>query len=344
MKRICSLFLTLLMILALSVPAGAVNNDIPSEKIIDGRSVYSYSMDEIQDLLLDFFEENNISLEPGTRAYYSYICEQLLGNTDEELRSSPYWKLFHAYMAVYKNEAELAYWTDYNVSLLIDDYTILSENPVQDFVSDASFLTSTIGSIRNEMLAMDAVAESERESSGISPLSSYSASDAIAYAREYALDYNDNYESWTIAQGGDCANFASQCLYAGGKPMNGTCSSSGRYTDTTKWFHLQFGTLIKSYGYTTTWINCGDFKRYWQGKCSGYYLKSSLPDLIETCSAGDIVQLCNEDTIVPYHTIIITYNNGSTIKYCGHSNDRLDEEGTATVLEPTENDFLIFKF
>lgn len=69
MKRICSLFLTLLMILALSVPAGAVNNDIPSEKIIDGRSVYSYSMDEIQDLLLDFFEENNISLEPGTRAY-----------------------------------------------------------------------------------------------------------------------------------------------------------------------------------------------------------------------------------------------------------------------------------
>ena len=142
MKRICSLFLTLLMILALSVPAGAVNNDIPSEKIIDGRSVYSYSMDEIQDLLLDFFEENNISLEPGTRAY----------------------------------------------------------------------------------------------------------------------------------------------------------------------------------------------------------LKSSLPDLIETCSAGDIVQLCNEDTIVPYHTIIITYNNGSTIKYCGHSYDRLDEEGTATFLEPTENDFLIFKF
>lgn len=29
--------------------------------------------------------------------------------------------------------------------------------------------------------------------------------------------------------------------------MRGSCSSSGRYTDTTKWFHLQFGTLIKSY-------------------------------------------------------------------------------------------------
>ena len=47
---------------------------------------------------------------------------------------------------------------------------------------------------------------------------------------------------------------------------------------------------------------------------------------------------------IPSEKIIITYNNGSTIKYCGHSNDRLDEEGTATVLEPTENDFLIFKF
>lgn len=44
---------------------------------------------------------------------------------------------------------------------------------------------------------------------------------AVNYARLYVKNYNPNYPDWT-PYGGDCANFASQCLYAGGKPMRGT--------------------------------------------------------------------------------------------------------------------------
>lgn len=52
---------------------------------------------------------------------------------------------------------------------------------------------------------------------------SYSGSKAAEYARKYALNYNTNYfdyrtdTDWRHPDGrGDCANFVSQCLHAGG--------------------------------------------------------------------------------------------------------------------------------
>lgn len=41
---------------------------------------------------------------------------------------------------------------------------------------------------------------------------------AAAYAARYALNCNPSFGNWTKS-GGDCANFVSQCLYAGGMPM-----------------------------------------------------------------------------------------------------------------------------
>lgn len=46
----------------------------------------------------------------------------------------------------------------------------------------------------------------------------YSYQDAVAYADKYATSYNPAYPNYNSI-GGDCANFVSQCLYAGGLPM-----------------------------------------------------------------------------------------------------------------------------
>jgi len=43
----------------------------------------------------------------------------------------------------------------------------------------------------------------------------YNVSKAIAYADKYCINYNSSYNSYK-GRGGDCANFVSQCLYAGG--------------------------------------------------------------------------------------------------------------------------------
>lgn len=49
----------------------------------------------------------------------------------------------------------------------------------------------------------------------------YDREAAVAYAARFALDYNPAYDSWAKV-GGDCANFVSQCLHAGGLPMKRT--------------------------------------------------------------------------------------------------------------------------
>jgi putative cell wall-binding protein len=43
---------------------------------------------------------------------------------------------------------------------------------------------------------------------------------AIEYSDKYALSYNPAYANYNGASGGDCANFVSQCLAAGGLPMD----------------------------------------------------------------------------------------------------------------------------
>ncbi len=49
----------------------------------------------------------------------------------------------------------------------------------------------------------------------------YNRQAAIAYASKHALAYNPAFGNWKNG-GGDCANFVSQCLYAGGLPMKRT--------------------------------------------------------------------------------------------------------------------------
>ena len=48
---------------------------------------------------------------------------------------------------------------------------------------------------------------------------SYDRSKALAYGDKYCINYNPAYNSYK-GRGGDCANFVSQCLYAGGFPQD----------------------------------------------------------------------------------------------------------------------------
>ena len=51
---------------------------------------------------------------------------------------------------------------------------------------------------------------------------SYSAKKAVAYANKYCDKRNKEYHDYSN-EGGDCANFVSQCLIAGGQDLDG-CS------------------------------------------------------------------------------------------------------------------------
>ena len=54
----------------------------------------------------------------------------------------------------------------------------------------------------------------------------YNAANAVAYARQWWNSFNPAYYNYDN-QGGDCANFVSQCLIAGGQSLSG-CATDGK--------------------------------------------------------------------------------------------------------------------
>lgn len=56
------------------------------------------------------------------------------------------------------------------------------------------------------------------KSTSVKAVNSYNPQAAVEYSDKYAISYNSSYSNYNSI-GGDCANFVSQCLYAGGLKM-----------------------------------------------------------------------------------------------------------------------------
>ena len=84
----------------------------------------------------------------------------------------------------------------------------------------------------------------------------YNYGAAVQYAYNYGENYNPNYPNWG-SYGGDCANFVSQCLYAGGKPMVGRDAKS-----VNSWFSR--GNQCNTSKVSATWRGADMFKEYWK--------------------------------------------------------------------------------
>lgn len=133
--------------------------------------------------------------------------------------------------------------------------------------------------------------------------SSYSSSDAVAYAEKYyTTPYNEAYPDWT-SYGGDCANFISQCLYAGGKSMKGTPGTSASAQDWSNWFST--GSSCDTKNVSSTWRGANAFKSYWQSNASGYSTFTSVDSSAYSYGfKGDAVSLLNSNGSA-YHTLMI---------------------------------------
>lgn len=110
------------------------------------------------------------------------------------------------------------------------------------------------------------------------PKGKYDRNKAVAYAKKYALTPNTkewkNYEAY----GGDCTNFISQCLFAGGIPFD----HDGKYV-TEKWYWY-------SDNYRTPSFTSADALKDYMMINEGFGLVARLGDL-QTMKLGDIVQL-----------------------------------------------------
>lgn len=152
----------------------------------------------------------------------------------------------------------------------------------------------------------------------------YSGTKAATYAGTYWSMYNTSYPSFANS-GGDCTNFVSQALYAGGLAMR----PSPPYSGTAAWFIASNG---GQWSYSTPWVNSND---------SDIFLLQHLPGVTQVASyvgiqpsqtvpsngsQGDVVLYdWNNDGIFDHEAIISTANGQSVD---AHTSDRHDQYWT----------------
>ena len=134
----------------------------------------------------------------------------------------------------------------------------------------------------------------------------YNRDHAVEYAKRWALGRNPLFGNFT-GMGGDCANFASQCILAGTCQMN--------FTDTFGWYFENYNNRAPAwtgvpylYNFLTTNKGVGPF-----GK--------EMP--VEELELGDIIQL-GTTTDSFYHTLVITGASDCGWLISCHTDDALE--------------------
>ena len=123
----------------------------------------------------------------------------------------------------------------------------------------------------------------------------YKRENAVAYARKFAFSQNSNFASFA-GIGGNCTNFVSQCIYAGGCEMN--------YKPTFGWYFISLDDRSPSwtgveyfYNFITENTGVGPFGRI------------ATRDELEI---GDVIQLGREGEGY-YHTLLVVGFDGEDI-------------------------------
>ena len=131
----------------------------------------------------------------------------------------------------------------------------------------------------------------------------YNREKAVEYARVWAMKRNPAYLDYEKL-GGDCTNFASQCLYAGSGVMNPT--------KVTGWYYYS------SSNRTASWTGVQYLYNFLVGnKSVGPYASVVQPDEVEL---GDIVQLGQSSGFF-YHSPVIVGIDDDDIYVAAHSFD-----------------------
>lgn len=328
MKKITAFFLTVLFASSLITAAFAQSSYTDN-----------CTMGELQTQFLEYLELNGSDLEIGTAEYLGFITNQLIYGVDAHLKSQPNYSLLHAYMAQYKvmcEEIGYQYYLRTEGLLPKDDRSTL-------FYEEDYFLNMTVGQVKQDVqrrenkgksvqLIANLLSDTDRTTND-----NYDATAAVAYARQHGTSYNPAYPNLTL-MGGDCTNFVSQCLCAGGLSMNGAPTIDGRVSSTTKWF---CSWAIDYWGYTTSWVSSPDFFEYWLPR-SHFWSVFTISSLISHAEAGSVVQLRSAETGQPYHAIFITSVNGDTATYAGHT--RNTSNSSVNEIDDSANEFFLYLF
>lgn len=131
----------------------------------------------------------------------------------------------------------------------------------------------------------------------------YDRDAAVAYARKWAFGRNPEYYDFS-GLGGDCTNFASQCIFAGAKTMN--------FTPTFGWYYKSLNDRSPS------WTGVEFLYNFLTGNNGvGPYGEETEPDKLQI---GDIIQLGRATGDFYHSPVVVAVRNGR-IFIAAHTND-----------------------
>ena len=141
----------------------------------------------------------------------------------------------------------------------------------------------------------------------------YRADRAVSYARAWALSRNPLFVDFT-GLGGNCTNFVSQCILAGGGVMN--------YTPDFGWYYGGPNDRAPAWTGVTYFYDFITRAPAFASRNGG--IGPFAEEVLRTdVVPGDVVQLANESGIW-YHSMLVSEVGDAEIYVCAHSIDSLD--------------------
>lgn len=165
---------------------------------------------------------------------------------------------------------------------------------------------------------------------------------AYNYSQQYYNDYNDDYPTM---ENGDCANFVSQCLFAGGLKMNGNWYMK-KHSFIDRIFNISNKAQNWFYEWSLNWTIANDQFNYFKDAYAINIYKIECGDSISKfvedhpyIEAGDLLYFHNvhEPNQDVTHATIISEVKDCEIFYAGHSGSR-DKFPLSEAIVTTEED------
>lgn len=246
----------------------------------------------------------------------------MLYGKDENLKKHPDYDLITAYFVEYIIDSQ-------NQSF--QPSTRSNQNEVNLQNKD-----KTVAQIREESIAEEEQLQSNTDNSSkiSNRIAGYNPTAAKNYAHKWAYSKNNDYNYYG-SNGGDCTNFVSQCLYAGGlKETKPSRKPNGIMGTTSYWYSDKPNV-------STPWIRVSDFHSYWAPKVPDANYQGDTT-VSRNGNIGDVVQFRYAGTLKRWHTMIITKKDKNQVYLSGHTTNRKDYPISA--YDDNSNDWSLLDF
>lgn len=309
------------LLLIRNIKNSILNKSLDKEQIykeikykIKGKETNPYKLEKFYKYALYKKYENNTVIESKIGDSFALKPEDIEGYR-KLLSEEEY--VVRIIKEKYNKNTSISDWK-MNLHLLKGNYADLTKDDNIDIEAVNSYITgyAFIENVKSNFKKRD-----KRETSSFS---TYSPEKAVEYAITYAFNYNtEKYPSYA-GKGGDCANFVSQALHAGGKPMVGTNAANFN-----NWFCRSNNSWDVS-KISSTWRGADAFSHYWRLKAVSYkdfdnsYFRddTEFKKVLAYAYRGDPVSILNSNGR-PFHTMIIIDYGKEDLICAAHSRDTI---------------------